>query len=54
MGPKSGAISVIGGNVQDAVTMRHVPVTADGRLAGADGVALDKRMPWMVVLRVRG
>jgi hypothetical protein len=51
-GPKSGAISVIGGNVQDAVTMRHVPVTADGKLAGADGVVLDQRMPWMVVLRV--
>ena len=51
-GPKSGAISVVGGNVQDAVTMRHVPVTADGRLAGQDGVVLDQRMPWMVVLRV--
>lgn len=47
-----GEISVIGGNVDDAVTLKHVPVTADGRLAGPDGVVLDKRYPWMVVLRL--
>ena len=46
-------IAVVGGNVDDAVTMKHVPVTADGRLAGPDGVVLDQRYPWMVVLRVR-
>ena len=55
-GPKPGVtppvISVIGGNVQDTVTMRHVPVTADGRLARPDGVVLDPLRPWMVVLRV--
>ena len=45
-------ISVIGGNVQDTVTMRHVPVTAEGRLARADGTVLDPLRPWMVVLRV--
>ncbi len=28
-----GQISVIGGNVDHAVTMKHVPVTTDGRLA---------------------
>ena len=50
---KDGKISVLGGNVQDTVTMRHVPVTADGRLAGPDGVVLDKLRPWMAVLRVR-
>jgi hypothetical protein len=50
---KPGVISVIGGNVQDAVTMRHIPVTADGRLAGPNGVVVDQRYPWMVVLRVR-
>ena len=50
--PKSGAISVVGGNVHDTVTMRHVPVTPDGKLAGSDGVVLDRRYPWMVVLRV--
>jgi hypothetical protein len=50
--PKSGVIAVIGGNVQDTVTMRHVPVTANGKLAGPDGVVLDKMWPWMTVLRV--
>lgn len=47
-----GQISVIGGNVGDAVALKHVPVTADGRLATPDGVALDTRYPWMAVLRL--
>jgi hypothetical protein len=50
--PNSGVISVIGGNVQDTVTMRHIPVAANGRLAGLDGAILDQRHPWMAVLRV--
>ncbi len=47
-----GQISVVGGNVDDAVTMKHVPVTADGKLATPERVVLDTRYPWMVVLRV--
>jgi hypothetical protein len=47
-----GSISVVGGNVDDAVTMTHVPVTPDGKLANADGTVLDARYPWMVVLRL--
>jgi hypothetical protein len=47
-----GRISVIGGNVQDAVTMNTVPVTDDGKLATPDGLVLDTRFPWMVVLRL--
>jgi hypothetical protein len=50
--PVSGVISVIGGNVQDTVTMRHVPVTGNGRLAAPNGEVLDQRWKWMVVLRV--
>ena len=50
--PNSGVISVIGGNVQDTVTMRHIPVAANGTLAGPDGAILDQRHPWMTVLRV--
>lgn len=46
-----GVLEVIGGNVDDAVTMKHVPVTPDGKLAGPDGVVLDPRYPWLVVLR---
>jgi hypothetical protein len=47
-----GQLSVIGGNVDDAVTMKHVPVTPDGKLATPDGQVVDIRYPWMVVLRV--
>jgi hypothetical protein len=43
---------VIGGNVDDAVTMKHVPVTQDGKLAMPNGQVLDTRYPWMVVLRL--
>jgi hypothetical protein len=47
-----GQISVIGGNVANAVTMKHVPVTPDGKLATPDGEVLDTRYPWFVVIRV--
>ena len=47
-----GQIAVIGGNEDDAVTMKHVPVTPDGKLATPDGAVLDTRYPWMVVLRL--
>ena len=47
-----GTIGVIGGNVDDAVTMKHVPVTPDGKLASPDGTVLDQRYSWMVVLRL--
>jgi len=50
--PAQGTISVVGGNVDDAVTLKHVPVTPDGRLADADGAVLDTRYAWMVVLRL--
>ncbi len=52
VGTAPGQIQVVGGNVDDAVTLKHVPVTPDGRLAGPDGRVLDPRYPWMVVLRV--
>ena len=45
-------ISVIGGNVNHAVTMKHVPVTTDGRLADPGDSVLDTRYPWFVVLRI--
>ncbi len=48
----AGQISVIGGNVEDSVTMNSVPVTADGKLATPEGVVLDTRFPWMAVLRL--
>ncbi|MDE2005231.1 MAG: DUF2272 domain-containing protein [Rhodospirillales bacterium] len=51
-GAAGPVLTVVGGNVDDAVTMKHVPVTETGRLAGADGVVRDTRYPWMVVLRL--
>ncbi|HTP42670.1 MAG TPA: DUF2272 domain-containing protein [Nitrospiria bacterium] len=45
-------ISVIGGNVDHAVTMKHVPVTMDGRLADPGEHVLDARYPWLLVLQI--
>jgi hypothetical protein len=47
-----GEIAVIGGNVEDSVTMNHVPVAQDGKLATSAGIVLDTRFPWMAVLRL--
>ena len=44
---------MVGGNVDDAVTLTHVPVTPDGKLATPDGQIIDPRYPWMVVLRLQ-
>jgi hypothetical protein len=47
-----GVLTVVGGNVDDAVTMKHVPVSPAGLLTGSDGKVLDTRYGWMVVLKV--
>lgn len=47
-----GSLTVIGGNVDDSVTEKHVPTTQAGTLAGPDGVNLDTRYHWFVVLKV--
>lgn len=47
-----GTLTVVGGNVGDAVTAKHVPVTTQGTLAEPDGRVLDARYPWFVVVRV--
>ncbi len=46
------ALSVVGGNVDDAVTMKHVPVTAAGLLQDPGGEVVDTRYPWFVALKV--
>jgi hypothetical protein len=48
----AGALEVIGGNVDNAVSMKRVPVGPDGRLAGPGGAVIDPDYPWFVVLRV--
>lgn len=45
-------LSVVGGNVDAAVTMKHVPVASDGRLVASDGTVVDTRYDWFVVLQV--
>jgi hypothetical protein len=45
-------MTVVGGNVDDAVTEKHVPVTEDGKLSEAGAAPLDARYPWFVALRV--
>ncbi len=47
-----GMLTVVGGNVDDAVTEKHVPTTPQGYLAEENGVVVDTRYPWMVVLKV--
>ncbi len=48
----SGALDVIGGNVDNAVAMKRVPVGADGRLVGPSGAVVDPDYPWFVALSV--
>jgi len=45
-------LSVIGGNVDHTVTLKHVPLTPYGLLARPNGDVVDARYPWFVVLRV--
>jgi hypothetical protein len=52
VGREPGRITVIGGNVDDAVTLAHVPVTDDGYLVPPGGPPLAQSRPWLAVLRV--
>jgi Uncharacterized protein conserved in bacteria (DUF2272) len=49
---RPGSLDVIGGNVDNAVAMKHVPVEPDGRMVGSLGAVVDTDYPWFVVLRV--
>ena len=53
VGAAKDELTVIGGNVDDAVTMKHVPVTEGGLIAQPDGTPVDLRYDWFVVLNVR-
>ncbi len=52
VGSSDLGLSVIGGNVDDTVTLKHVPVGADGRIAGPGNVLYDRRYSWIAVIRV--
>ncbi len=47
-----GQLSVVGGNVDGGVTMKHVPTAGSGMLSGGDGQVVDSRYGWFVVVRV--
>jgi hypothetical protein len=49
---KGSSLDVIGGNVDNSVSLKHVPATPDGRLADASGAVVDPDHGWFVVLRV--
>ena len=49
---RAGTLDVIGGNVDNAVSLKHVPVGPDGRLVGPSGSVIDPDYGWFVVLRV--
>ena len=49
---RPGELDVIGGNVDNAVAMKHIPATSDGHLAGPDGVVIDPDHHYFVVLQV--
>lgn len=50
---RPGLLDVVGGNVDNTVALRHIPVAPDGRLVGPDGRVIDPDHPWFVVLWVR-
>jgi hypothetical protein len=49
---RAGSLDVIGGNVENSVSMKHIPVTANGHLANPDGTIVDPDYGWFTVLRV--
>lgn len=49
---RPGELTVIGGNVDDTVTEKHIPTTNAGLLVQPGGGVVDQRYPWFVVLRV--
>jgi hypothetical protein len=49
----AGTLTVLGGNVDDAVTAKHVPIAPSGLLAGPGGKPLDPRYNWFTVLAVQ-
>ncbi len=47
-----GQLTVLGGNVDDSVTEKHIPITQAGMLSDPATGVVDTRYPWFVVLRV--
>jgi hypothetical protein len=45
-------LSVIGGNIDDAVSLTHIPTDSHGAISAPDGQSYDTRYPWCAVLEV--
>lgn len=52
IGANQYGLSVIGGNVDDSVTLKHIPIDGAGRIAAPGNAVYDQRYPWIVVLRI--
>lgn len=50
--PFGHQLSIIGGNIDDAVALTHVPTDAAGAISSQDGQSYDSRYPWLTVLQV--
>lgn len=48
----AGTLDIIGGNVEDAVRLTHIPITERGTLGNPGEPVLDQRYRWFVVLQV--
>lgn len=50
--PFGHQLSIIGGNIDDAVALTHVPTDTEGKISASSGKSYDQRYPWCAVLEV--
>lgn len=50
---QAGSLAVIGGNVDDTVTLKHIPIDGAGRIAAPGDRVYDTRYPWMIVIQIQ-
>lgn len=50
--PFGRQLSIIGGNIDDAVALTHVPTDTQGKISAPSGKSYDQRYPWCTVLEV--
>lgn len=48
--PFGTELSIIGGNVDDSVSLTHVPTDAAGHISDSQGNSYDTRYPWLTIL----
>lgn len=50
--PFGHQLSIVGGNIDDAVALTHVPTDTQGKISAPSGKSYDSRYPWCAVLEV--